>query len=315
MIVISAFFACVKLYRAHDTIELLEPFKIQMNSRFLLFLGCASLLAADRSVDPTFLRRSIPAVAEKTVDISSPTCHYKPLFGAGDSQASVVKGIARFGEITVDPGGASKSVAYPREEQAYFVVEGAGEMQYGDGKYPIRRNDFSYLPAGIGHGLSNSGSTPLRVIVMGFKLPAGVTPDAPSKPQIANTDEVKKQVVGNHPPSTLYQLMIGDTQSTRDKIAAGHVLTSLFIMDIVPGGTNFPHHHEREEEIYLLLEGNGDMVAGGGMDGIEGRHAAKPGDAYYIRLNATVGFYNSTAPGAKNARVLAVRSLFPFGKD
>jgi mannose-6-phosphate isomerase-like protein (cupin superfamily) len=281
----------------------------------LLILG-AILLAAEHAVDPTFLRRSVSGVGERTMDISSPTCHYKPLFGAGDNQASALKGIARFGEITVDPGGASKSVAYPREEQAYFVEEGAGELQFGDGKYPLRRNDFLYLPAGSGHGLTNGGSAPLRVIVMGFKLSAPPTGDSLSKPQIANTDDVKKQTVGGHPPSTLYQLMIGDVHSTRDKIAAAHVLTSLFIMEITPGGTNLPHHHEREEEIYLLLEGTGDMVAGGGMDGIEGRHRAKAGDAYFIRLNATVGFYNSDAPGAKTARILAVRSLFPFlGKN
>ena len=284
-----------------------------MRSRHLLLFGGAWLLAAERPVDPTFLRRSISSVAEKAMDISTPTCHYKPLFGAGDGQAGALKGIARFGEITVDAGGASKSVAYPREEQAYFVKEGAGELQYGDGKYPLRRNDFLYLPAGIGHGLSNSGRAPLRVIVMGFMLAAAPAGDSLSAPRIANADDVKKQVVGNHPPSTLYQLMIGDVHSTRDKIAAGHALTSLFIMEITPGGTNLPHHHEREEEIYLLLDGVGEMVAGGGMDGIEGRHPAAPGDAYFIRLNATVGFYNT---GSKTAHILAVRSLFPFpGKN
>ena len=286
-----------------------------MPSRYLLLLACAALLGEERAVDPTFLRRSISAVEAKTMDVSSPSCHYKPLFGAGDSQAGVPKGIARFGEMTVDPGGASQPVTYPREEQVYFIEEGAGELQYASGKYPVRQNDFMYLAAGAGHGLTNSGSAPLRAIVMGFKLPANIKVDPPSKPQIANTDDVKKQTVGGHPPSTLYQLMIGDVKSTRDKIAAAHVLTSLFIMEMTPGGTNFPHHHEREEEIYLLLDGTGDMVAGGGMDGIEGRHPAKPGDAYFIRLNATVGFYNSNAPGAPKAHILAVRSLFPFGKS
>ena len=130
---------------------------------------------------------------------------------------------------------------------------------------------------------------------------------------IANTEDVKKQLVGGHPPSTLYQLMIGDVRSTRDKIAAAHVLTSLFIMEITPGGTNQPHHHEREEEIYLLLDGQGDMVAGGGIDGGEGRHPSKPGDAYFFRLNCTVGFYNT---GSTNAHILALRSLYPFpGKN
>jgi len=82
-------------------------------------------------------------------------------------------------------------------------------------------------------------------------------------------------------------------------------------MEFAPGGTNFPHNHEREEEIYLLLSGTGDMVAGGGMDGLEGRHPARPGDAYFFRLNCTVGFYASTQPGSETARILAVRSLFP----
>ncbi len=80
-------------------------------------------------------------------------------------------------------------------------------------------------------------------------------------------------------------------------------------MEITPGGTNTPHHHEREEEIYLLLDGTGDMVAGSGMDGVEGRHSAKPGDAYFIRLNGTVGFYNT---GSTTAHILAVRSRYPF---
>lgn len=283
-----------------------------MPSRALLLLSCAALLAEERAVDPTFLRRSIAGAAEKASDVSTGSCHYKPLFGAGDSRPTVPKGIARFGEIVVDAGGSSKSLAYAREELAFYIESGAGELQYGDNKYPLRRSDFFYVPAGIGHALANSGKEPLKAIVMGFKLPAGVTADPAPAPQIANLDDVKKQQVGGHPASTLYQLLIGDVHSKRDRIAAGHVLTSLFVMEIAPGGTNFPHHHEREEEIYLLLDGSGEMVAGGGMDGVEGRHPAQPGDAYFIRLNATVGFYNSSAPGAPKAHILAVRSLFPF---
>jgi quercetin dioxygenase-like cupin family protein len=110
------------------------------------------------------------------MDVSTPSCHYKPLFGAGDSEASAPNGIARFGEMTVDPGGASQSVTYPREEQVYFIEEGAGELQCAGGKYPVRRNDFMFLAAGAGHGLTSSGSAPLRAIVKGFKLPAGVKP-------------------------------------------------------------------------------------------------------------------------------------------
>lgn len=104
---------------------------------------------------------------------------------------------------------------------------------------------------------------------------------------------------------------MGDTKSTRDKIAAGQVLISLFIMQFDPGGTNFPHHHENAEEMYLVLDGSGDMVAGGGTGGIEGRHPARAGDAYFFRLNCTVGFYASKDATPKS-RILAVRSLYPF---
>jgi mannose-6-phosphate isomerase-like protein (cupin superfamily) len=81
-------------------------------------------------------------------------------------------------------------------------------------------------------------------------------------------------------------------------------------MDFVPGGTNFPHHHEAAEEIYLLMDGRGEIVAGGGTDGIEGRYPAAAGDAYYFRPNCTVGFYNQNKPGA-TANILAVRARIP----
>ena len=79
-------------------------------------------------------------------------------------------------------------------------------------------------------------------------------------------------------------------------------------MEIDPSGTNFPHHHPGMEEIYLVMDGHGDQVAGEGPDGVAARHPAKPGDAYFYRMNATVGYYS--APGVKS-RILCVRSFNP----
>jgi mannose-6-phosphate isomerase-like protein (cupin superfamily) len=136
---------------------------------------------------------------------------------------------------------------------------------------------------------------------------------APDKPLLANWDDVKLQQVGGHPATTLYRLMMGDTKSTRDRIAAGHLLTSLFIMEFAPGGTNLPHHHDREEEIYFVIQGRGDMVAGGGTGGVENRVPVREGDAFFFRLNCTVGFYSAQEPDNK-ALILAVRSLYPFAR-
>ncbi len=277
----------------------------------LLFAASTFLPAQERPVDPTFLRRFVPDLREKAADLTTPTCHYRPIFGEGDPQARSLRGIARFGEAVLDPGGLSAMLDYATEEQVYVVLEGEGVLHYGEEKIPVRRNDFVYLPPGLRHGMANPSAQLCRLIVMGFRIPAGVRVTAPSRPLLANIDEVKKEVVAGHPPTTLYQLLMGDTRSKRDKLAAAQILTSLFIMEFAPGGTNLPHHHEHEEEIYLVLNGHGDMVAGGGMDGLEGRHPARPGDAYFFRLNCTVGFYAGNKPGEENARILAVRSLFP----
>jgi len=269
--------------------------------------------AAERTIDPTFLRRFVPDLQEKTIDLSTRSCHYRPIFGLGDPEARIVKGIARFGEMTIDPKGTSAETTCPDEEQVYLVLEGAGTLFYGEEQVTVEKDDFLYLAPGVRRRMSNPKDAPCRVIVMGFRIPARTVVAVPSTLQKANIADVKKQTVAGHPSSVLYQLLIGDSKSTRDKIAAGQVLSSLFIMDFAPGGTNFPHHHEREEEIYLVLDGQGEMVAGGGISGIEGRHPAKAGDAFFFRLNCTVGFYNHPGPKSQT-RILAVRSLFSFGK-
>jgi mannose-6-phosphate isomerase-like protein (cupin superfamily) len=279
---------------------------------YLLFLfTVCSLAAEERRVDPTFLHRFVPGLPEKASDLSTASCRYKPIFGEGDPDTAILRGISRYGEATVDPGGSSAQVTYTTEEQVYVILEGTGSLLYGEESVPIKKNDFMYLPPGVRHGLNNPSGQTLRLIVMGFRIPPGPEAAPPAKLLKANIDEVKLEVVGGHPPSTLYQLLMGDSRSERDKLAAARVLTSLFIMEFAPGGTNFPHHHESEEEIYLVLNGHGEMVAGGGMEGIEGRHPAKAGDAYFFRLNCTVGFYAGNKPGEEKARILAVRSLFP----
>jgi mannose-6-phosphate isomerase-like protein (cupin superfamily) len=282
-------------------------------TKFIVLVFAASffLPAQERPVDPTFLRRFVPDLTERAADLTTPTCHYRPIFGEGDPDAKSLRGIARFGEALLDPGGLSATVEYAAEEQIYVILDGEGVLHYGEEKIPVRKNDYMYLPPGLGHGMANPSTKSCRVMVMGFRIPAGIRVTPPSRPLLANIDDVRKEVVAGHPPTTLYQLLMGDTRSKRDKLAAAQVLTSLFIMEFAPGGTNLPHHHEREEEIYLVLNGYGEMVAGGGMDGLEGRHPARAGDAYFFRLNCTVGFYAGNKPGEEKARILAVRSLFP----
>jgi len=276
-----------------------------------LLAGALAAAGAGRTVLPTWLHRHVPDIPERAADVSTPTCHYRPIFGAGDSETRVMRGVARFGEVTIDAGGSCQPVNYPREEQVYVVTAGAPAVSYDGAGRVVKKLDYMYLPPAVGHGLSNPGDAPAKVLIMGWRIPAAMEVKTPPKLMLANVEDVPLQVVGNHPPSTKYRLLMGDTTSKRDRLATGHVLTSLFLMEFTPGGTNFPHAHANEEEFYLLLSGRGDIIAGGGMDGVMGRHPARPGDAYFYRLNCTVGFYASTDPQAPKARILAARSRYP----
>ena len=264
--------------------------------------------AEDRQIDPTWLYRNATTAKEKPSDITTSTCRYKPLFGEGDADTSIVVGVARYGEVTVDPNGACALVQYPQEDQVYVVLSGAGSAQYGTQDVPLKSEDYLYIPSTVSHTLKNTSAKPLVAVIMGFRTKGFEKVAPPPGPLKANIEDVPTETVQGHPESTRYRLLMGDVDSKRDRIAAGRVLTSLFLMEIAPGGTNFPHHHEREEEIYIVLSGHGTMVAGGGEDGIAGRHPAKAGDAYFFRLNATVGYYS--APDV-SSRLLCVRSWYP----
>jgi mannose-6-phosphate isomerase-like protein (cupin superfamily) len=287
-----------------------DKLRLAMTIAGLAFFVCSITHAsgAERKVDPTFLHRHLGSAPEKPSDLSTAACHYMPLFGSGDSETSVVAGVVRFGEAIVDPRGSCQRVNYVDEDQVYVVLDGSGEAKYENENVALKKEDYVYFPTSVAHSLKNNSAVPLKVVVMGFRTKEFRRTPLPAHALKANIEDVRTQQVSGHPSSTLYRLLLGDLDSKRDRIAAGRAITSMFVMEIAPGGTNFPHHHEREEEIYLVLEGRGSMVAGGGMDGVEGKHPAQAGDAYFFRLNCTVGYYS--APGVKS-RILAVRSWYP----
>jgi mannose-6-phosphate isomerase-like protein (cupin superfamily) len=283
--------------------------------RIALFLFMASgLFAQERKVEPTWLYRDVSALPVRQIDLSSDSCHYTAIFGEGDTQSKVPKSVVRFGELTVIPHGHCQMVDYPHNEELYFVLAGSGVLHYGEQLHPLAQNDFTYLPPTVRHSVSNPSDQPLRVLLTTVRIPPDTRLSPPGELAVANLADLKEETVEGHPNSVLYKLLIGPRSAKRDRLNATYTVADFFLMDFAPGGTNTPHHHEVAEEIYLVLDGEGQMAAGGGMDGVEGLHHAKAGDAYYFRQNCTVGFYNQKAGSAK-AHILAVRVLVPLPKD
>lgn len=297
--------------RCDDSDHLGRDLLIGMNRLFVVLVGLTALKvtgAEMRRVDPTWLHRTLSRTAERKSDITTQTCHYKPLFGEGDVDKSSLAGIARYGEAVIDAHGKCSPVERPEEDEIYVVLDGRGAAAYAAQTVALTPKDYLYIPAGTRHNVTNLSDQPMRVIIMGFRTRGFEPTPTPEHALKANIESIHTQTVSGHPTSALYRLLLGDVNSKRDRIAAGRVVTSLFVMEIAPGGTNFPHHHEREEEIYLVLSGHGKMVAGGGADGVEGKHPAQAGDAYFFRTNCTVGYYSD--PGV-STRILAVRSWYP----
>ena len=264
---------------------------------------------------PAFLRRSVERVRERSIDPGSPTAHYKPIFGVGDPNIGDVKGLVRFGELTVEPAGSSKMTSYENIEGVFFILAGDGVLHYAGQDVPVRRNDFVYLPAGVEHGISNQSQGSLRLLVMGFRIAECVEVPRPEKPMIANADEVLLQVLASHGPTTQFKLLMGTTQSKRDKLAASQQINSLFLMDFAAGGTNIPHRHNKEEEIYYVLRGYGDMVAGSDAEKKEMRHPSRQGDAFYFPSGTLIGFYSGCKEAEEHAQILAVRWPVPSSKS
>ena len=200
-------------------------FRIETGAAYVKKLLLFSLLLAyglraqDRQTDPTWLHRYVPDLSETNVGLTSPTCRYRAVVGEGDKESRSLQTVTRFGEVTLDPHGNCQTVSYDRQEEIYFVVEGDGTLQYEDQARPLRKHDFTYLPPGTKHSLSNNAEQPLRVLVMGFKIPASISIGTPAPhPKIANLEESKEETVSGHPNSVLYKLLIGLRTGKRDLI-------------------------------------------------------------------------------------------------
>jgi uncharacterized cupin superfamily protein len=55
------------------------------------------------------------------------------------------------------------------EEEMFFILEGEGELRFGDCRYPIRANDVIACPTGgadVAHQIVNTGSVDMRYLAV-----------------------------------------------------------------------------------------------------------------------------------------------------
>ena len=68
------------------------------------------------------------------------------------------------GHVTLDPNGGQVPWHNQDQEEIYFIVEGEGEMCLADEKNMLHAGQTVYIPPHVFHQLTNTGSTPMRMI-------------------------------------------------------------------------------------------------------------------------------------------------------
>ena len=71
--------------------------------------------------------------------------------------------------LTVLPPGKAQCPFHSHrgEEEMFLILEGEGELRYGDARYPIRRHDVIACPTGgpeTAHQIVNTGATDMRYL-------------------------------------------------------------------------------------------------------------------------------------------------------
>jgi mannose-6-phosphate isomerase-like protein (cupin superfamily) len=80
--------------------------------------------------------------------------------GASPIQASNFS----LGNVTLEPNGGQVPWHNQDQEEIYFVVQGEGEMCLGDERAMVHGGQAVYIPPRVFHQLTNTGSTPMRMI-------------------------------------------------------------------------------------------------------------------------------------------------------
>jgi mannose-6-phosphate isomerase-like protein (cupin superfamily) len=68
------------------------------------------------------------------------------------------------GHVTLEPNGGQVPWHSQEQEEVYYILEGAGEMCLGEERAILKAGQAVYIPSGLFHQLTNTGSTPLRMI-------------------------------------------------------------------------------------------------------------------------------------------------------
>lgn len=185
-----------------------------------------------------------------------------------------------FGMARLEPGGRVDAHVHSFEESIY-VVEGEVVVDTPDGSHSLQAGDYGLLPVGVPHALRNARDVRAEIAEMRAPLPRRahghdtfVVPALPARdPVPIDVRDPRNQLFGHIDPENMDPAM-----QTQDRLALsasmrtallvysgisvkmmidtdlGAQLSTMFMVQYVPGGFAGAHDHPLEEA-YLILEG------------------------------------------------------------
>jgi len=68
------------------------------------------------------------------------------------------------GMVTLEPDGGQVPWHHQEQEEVYFIVQGTGEMCLGEERQMVKTGQAVYIPPGVFHQLTNTGSEPMKMM-------------------------------------------------------------------------------------------------------------------------------------------------------
>lgn len=213
-------------------------------------------------------------------------------------------------------------------EESLYVLEGEVVCETEEGAFLLRAGDYALFPVATGRRFRNVGAVPARWCDLSAPLGrfgarrSVFFTDGPAErePRELDVRDPRTRLFGHIDPEHMDPAL-----QTQDRLALsasmrtallvysgisvkmmidqdmGAALTTMFMVQYVPGGFAGAHDHPLEEG-YLILEGVTDAV----FDGVEYR--LEPGDFAFAGVGSTHAFSN---PGPGPVRWLETQSPQP----
>jgi mannose-1-phosphate guanylyltransferase/mannose-6-phosphate isomerase len=72
--------------------------------------------------------------------------------------------IYRIRMLEIQPGKSLSLQSHQQRSEHWVVLEGTADVQRGDEKVILQKNESAFIPKGMHHRLGNSGNTTLQII-------------------------------------------------------------------------------------------------------------------------------------------------------